>query len=158
MLPPFVLYGTDRMTGEDHPDVAEAWEQRLLTLEPTEPIAFRRQNSGDHEMPSLHLRDGLEPSGRTGFGLHVRGWPPAADGTSGLPRGLLGGVGGACQAPTFRNVTGVCRSALTCCAGLTEKETRQVGRNEIPRRGFFLPSIHRIRPGIPGRYITPQDK
>lgn len=38
----------------------------------TEPIAFRRQNFGDYEIPSLHLREGLEPAGRTGFGLHVR--------------------------------------------------------------------------------------
>ncbi|MGW2049844.1 NAD(P)H-dependent oxidoreductase [Streptomyces sp. NPDC001858] len=73
VLPPFVLYGADRMTGADYPDVAKAWEQRLLTLESTEPIAFRRQNYGDYEIPSLHLKEGLEPAGRTGFGLHVRG-------------------------------------------------------------------------------------
>ncbi|MEV1069147.1 NAD(P)H-dependent oxidoreductase [Streptomyces sp. NPDC050263] len=82
VLPPFVLYGADRMTGGDYPQVAKAgdypqvakaWEQRLLTLESTEPIAFRRQNFGDHEIPSLHLKEGLEPAGRTGFGLHVRG-------------------------------------------------------------------------------------
>ncbi|CAL9374909.1 Glutathione-regulated potassium-efflux system ancillary protein KefF [Nocardiopsis dassonvillei] len=73
VLPPFVVYGADRMTAEDYPDVAKAWEQRLLTLESTEPIAFRRQNSGDYEIPSLRLKEGLEPAGRTGFGLHVRG-------------------------------------------------------------------------------------
>lgn len=73
VLPPFVLYGTDRMSGEDFSDAAKAWEQRLLTLESTEPIAFRPQNSGAYEIPSLHLKEGLEPAGRTGFGLHVRG-------------------------------------------------------------------------------------
>jgi NAD(P)H dehydrogenase (quinone) len=73
VLPPFVLYGTDRLVDEDYPDVAKAWEQRLLTLESTSPIAFRPQNFGDYEIPSLHLRPGLEPPGRTGFGLHVRG-------------------------------------------------------------------------------------
>ncbi|WP_221350310.1 NAD(P)H-dependent oxidoreductase [Streptomyces beigongshangae] len=73
VLPPFVLYGADRTTTEDYPDIAKAWEQRLLTLESTEPIAFRRQNSGDYEIPSLHLKEGLEAAGRTGFGLHVRG-------------------------------------------------------------------------------------
>lgn len=73
VLPPFVLCGTDRMTDEDYPDVAKAWEQRLLTLESTEPIAFRRQNFGDYEIPSLYLKEELEPAGRTGFGLHVRG-------------------------------------------------------------------------------------
>ncbi|WP_122616974.1 NAD(P)H-dependent oxidoreductase [Streptomyces sp. Tu 4128] len=72
-VPPFVVYGADRMTVEDYPDVAKAWERRLLTLESTEPIPFRRQNFGDYEIPSLHLKEGLEPAGRTGFGLHVRG-------------------------------------------------------------------------------------
>ncbi|MFJ4677841.1 NAD(P)H-dependent oxidoreductase [Kitasatospora sp. NPDC088783] len=72
VLPPFVVYGGDRLAEQDYPAVAAAWEQRLLTLESTEPIAFRPQNSGDYEIPSLHLKDGLEPAGRTGFGLHVR--------------------------------------------------------------------------------------
>jgi NAD(P)H dehydrogenase (quinone) len=73
VLPPFVVYGADRMTDEDYRAAAEAWRQRLLTLETTEPIAFRRQNLGDYEIPSLHLKEGLEAPGRTGFGLHVRG-------------------------------------------------------------------------------------
>lgn len=73
VLPPFVLHGVDRMGVEEFPEVAKAWEERLLTLESTEPIAFRRQNFGDYEIPSLHLKEGLEPAGRTGFGLHVRG-------------------------------------------------------------------------------------
>ncbi|MFJ5228404.1 NAD(P)H-dependent oxidoreductase [Kitasatospora sp. NPDC088391] len=73
VLPPFVLHGTDRTTEEEYPRITAAWRERLLTLESTEPIAFRRQNFGDYEIPSLHLREGLEPAGRTGFGLHVRG-------------------------------------------------------------------------------------
>ncbi|GHG08384.1 NAD(P)H-dependent oxidoreductase [Streptomyces filamentosus] len=72
-LPPFVVYGADRMDEDGYADVAEAWRRRLLTLETTEPIPFRRQNAGDYEIPSLHLKEGLEPAGRTGFGLHVRG-------------------------------------------------------------------------------------
>lgn len=72
VLPPFVLYGADRMAREDYPDAAKAWQQRLLTLESTEPIPFRRQNFGDYDIPSLHLKPGLEPAGRTGFGLHTR--------------------------------------------------------------------------------------
>ncbi|MFF2554376.1 NAD(P)H-dependent oxidoreductase [Nocardia sp. NPDC058058] len=71
VLPPFVLYGSDRIGAEDYPDLAKAWEQRLLTLDSTEPIAFRRQNFGDYEIPSLQLRQGLEPLGRRGFGLHT---------------------------------------------------------------------------------------
>ncbi|WP_335981095.1 NAD(P)H-dependent oxidoreductase [Streptomyces sp. CA2R106] len=73
VLPPFVLHSTDRMTDEEYAAAAGAWEERLLTLETTEPIAFRPQNFGDYEIPSLHLKEGLEPAGRTGFGLHVRG-------------------------------------------------------------------------------------
>ncbi|MGW4206408.1 NAD(P)H-dependent oxidoreductase [Lentzea sp. NPDC004789] len=72
VLPPFVVYGANRMTGEDYTVVAKAWEQRLLTLTSTEPIPFRRQNFGDYEIPSLNLKEGLEPAGRKGFGLHVR--------------------------------------------------------------------------------------
>ncbi|MFF2190843.1 NAD(P)H-dependent oxidoreductase [Streptomyces sp. NPDC058155] len=71
-LPPFVLYGADRVNDNTFPDVAKAWQQRLLTLETTEPIPFRPQNFGDYEMPSLQLKEGLEPAGRTGFALHVR--------------------------------------------------------------------------------------
>ncbi|MBF6344755.1 NAD(P)H-dependent oxidoreductase [Nocardia cyriacigeorgica] len=73
VLPPFVVYGADRLPAEDYPDVAKAWQERLLMLESTEPIPFRRQNFGDYRLPSLELKPGLEPAGRTGFGLHVRG-------------------------------------------------------------------------------------
>ncbi|MDI2127701.1 NAD(P)H-dependent oxidoreductase [Yinghuangia seranimata] len=73
VLPPFVLHGTDRITEGGFEDAAKAWRERLLALETTEPIAFRRQNFGDYEVPSLRLKEGLERPGRTGFGLHVRG-------------------------------------------------------------------------------------
>lgn len=72
VLPPFVSYGADRMTEAGYADIAKAWEQRLLTLDSTAPIAFRQQNSGEYDIPSLRLKAGLEPAGRTGFGLHVR--------------------------------------------------------------------------------------
>ncbi|KAF2775368.1 MULTISPECIES: NAD(P)H-dependent oxidoreductase [unclassified Streptomyces] len=73
VLPPFVLYGADRLTQGAYDDAAKAWRERLLSLETTEPIAFRRQNFGDYEIPSLRLKQGLEVPGRHGFGLHVRG-------------------------------------------------------------------------------------
>ncbi|MFI6407119.1 NAD(P)H-dependent oxidoreductase [Streptomyces sp. NPDC050548] len=73
VLPPFVLYGTDKITDSDFEDAAKAWQERLLSLETTEPIPFRRQNFGDYEIPSLRLKEGLEAPGRKGFGLHVRG-------------------------------------------------------------------------------------
>ncbi|WP_318202705.1 NAD(P)H-dependent oxidoreductase [Streptomyces sp. SCL15-4] len=73
VLPPFVLYRTVRMSAEVFADAAEQWKKRLLTLEDTDPIPYRRQNDGDYEMPSLRLREGLEIPGRSGFGLHTAG-------------------------------------------------------------------------------------
>ncbi|EHN80336.1 NAD(P)H dehydrogenase [Streptomyces coelicoflavus ZG0656] len=73
VLPPFVLYGADRLTRGAWDDAVKAWRERLLSLETNEPVAFRRQNFGDYEMPSLRLKQGLEAPGRHGFGLHVRG-------------------------------------------------------------------------------------
>ncbi|MEV7414725.1 NAD(P)H-dependent oxidoreductase [Streptomyces sp. NPDC089919] len=70
VLPPFVLFGADRMSVEDYPDVAKAWRERLLTLETTDPVPYRRQNFGDYEIPSLHLKEGLETPGHSGFSLH----------------------------------------------------------------------------------------
>ncbi|MFY1683424.1 NAD(P)H-dependent oxidoreductase [Micromonospora sp. WMMD730] len=76
VLPPFVLYGADRISDDTFADAATRWKQRLLTLETTAPIAFRRQNFGDYEVPSLRLKEGLETAGRSGFSLHVRDQPP----------------------------------------------------------------------------------
>ncbi|UGQ11845.1 NAD(P)H-dependent oxidoreductase [Yinghuangia sp. ASG 101] len=76
VLPPFVLYGADRMTADDYPDAAKAWRQRLLTLDSTAPIPFRRQNSGDYDIPSLQLKPSQEPPGQTGFPLHTHPTPP----------------------------------------------------------------------------------
>ncbi|MER7962316.1 NAD(P)H-dependent oxidoreductase [Streptomyces ardesiacus] len=73
VLPPFVLHGADRLGEDGFEDAAKAWRERLLSLETTEPIAFRPQNHGDYEIPSLRLKQGLEEPGRSGFGLHVRG-------------------------------------------------------------------------------------
>lgn len=50
---------------------AELWKKRLLPLEDTDPIPYRRQNGGDYEIPSARLREGLETPGRSGFGLHI---------------------------------------------------------------------------------------
>ncbi|MEV4128142.1 NAD(P)H-dependent oxidoreductase [Nocardia sp. NPDC049707] len=72
VLPPFVTYGAHCLSPEDFTDTAKAWEQRLLSIEQTAPIAYRPQNGGDYELPALRLREGLEAKGRTGFGLHIR--------------------------------------------------------------------------------------
>lgn len=67
------MYGTTRVSPEDFADAAKVWEQRLLSLEETDPIPFRERNGGEYELPSLRLREGLEAPGGKGFGLHVRG-------------------------------------------------------------------------------------
>lgn len=71
-LPPFVVYGSDRLADDDFPALAREWDERLLGLETAEPIAYRRQNFGDYEIPSLALKEGVERHGREGFALHVR--------------------------------------------------------------------------------------
>jgi len=71
VLPPHVLYATNRLSSEDFSVAAKSWQRRLLTLADTEPVPYRRQNGGDYELPSLVLRDGLEAEGDKGFGLHV---------------------------------------------------------------------------------------
>jgi NAD(P)H dehydrogenase (quinone) len=47
-------------------------KERLLTLDTTEPIPFRKQNFGDYTMPELQLKPGLEQEGETGFSIHQR--------------------------------------------------------------------------------------
>jgi NAD(P)H dehydrogenase (quinone) len=50
--------------------VTEELGQRLDTLFTTEPIAFRPQNGGQYEIPSLILRSDISP-GQNGFAAHV---------------------------------------------------------------------------------------
>ncbi|CAL8465225.1 g4760 [Coccomyxa elongata] len=79
VLPPFVTF--DTFPGHVPP---ERWEkicadmkERLLTLDTTEPIAYRKQNFGDYTMPGLELKPGLEQPGETGFAIHTQKAPPA---------------------------------------------------------------------------------
>jgi len=71
VLPPFVAYRVGRRL--DVPQYAALTEKlgrRLDTLATTEPIAFRAQNGGDYEIPSLTLRDEIAP-GVTGYAAHL---------------------------------------------------------------------------------------
>jgi NAD(P)H dehydrogenase (quinone) len=70
VLPPFVLYRTGRVDDTAFAAATEALGQRLDDLWTTPPIAFRRQNGGDYEIPALTLREEVAP-GRTGFAAHV---------------------------------------------------------------------------------------
>ena len=70
VLPPFVVYRTGKVDAAAFVQVTEALGRRLDALATTTPIAYRRQNAGDYEIPAMTLRAGLAP-GREGFGVHV---------------------------------------------------------------------------------------
>ncbi len=53
-------------------------KERMLTLDTTEPIAYRKQNFGDYTMPALELKPGLEEPGETGFAIHTKKRAPAS--------------------------------------------------------------------------------
>ena len=71
VLPPFVAYRVGRRL--DAPQYAALTEQlgrRLDELATTLPLAFRAQNGGDYEIPSLTLRADVAP-GVTGYAAHL---------------------------------------------------------------------------------------
>ncbi|HDJ1440362.1 TPA: NAD(P)H-dependent oxidoreductase [Serratia rubidaea] len=69
VLPPQVLYRSDRMDDKRFTDLRNQLAQRLDGLAHTPPIPFRRQNGGDYDIPALTLRADLAP-GQGGFGVH----------------------------------------------------------------------------------------
>ncbi len=70
VLPPFVMYRTDRMNDERYASTCEALKQRLDNLAHVPPIAFRPQNAGAYDIPALTLRANLAPD-QTGLSIHV---------------------------------------------------------------------------------------
>jgi NAD(P)H dehydrogenase (quinone) len=70
VLPSVVIYRADTLDSARFETASLALQARLLALETTAPIPFRRQNFGDYHIPSGQLRDGLEPAGTSGFALH----------------------------------------------------------------------------------------
>ncbi|PWF24700.1 NAD(P)H dehydrogenase [Corticimicrobacter populi] len=71
VLPPHVIYRTGKIDDAGFEQVRKELGQRLDTLGTTTPIAFRKQNAGDYNIPELTLRTDLAP-GETGLGIHVR--------------------------------------------------------------------------------------
>lgn len=71
-LEPFLVFQSDRMTEERYRTEEARLVSRLEALFTERPIAYRRQNGGDYEIPSLRLRDGVEGSstGPHFFDLH----------------------------------------------------------------------------------------
>jgi len=70
VLPPFVVYRSGRMDEDRYAAITDGLGQRLDTLFSAPPIAYRPQNSGQYDIPSLILRPEVSP-GQTGFAAHV---------------------------------------------------------------------------------------
>ncbi|MBS1072971.1 flavodoxin family protein, partial [Gluconobacter cerinus] len=45
---------------------------RMSALTETPPIAYRQQNGGDYQIPTMQLLPNLEEPGITGFALHLQ--------------------------------------------------------------------------------------
>ncbi|CUB03841.1 Flavodoxin-like fold [Marinomonas fungiae] len=72
VLPPHVLYRTDRFTNEDFELASQNLKQIAQNFWGIEPIPFRKQNFGDYSIPDMQLKSGLETSGTAGFAIHKR--------------------------------------------------------------------------------------
>ncbi|KAI0478068.1 Flavodoxin-like protein [Xylaria cf. heliscus] len=70
VLPSFVVYQADRSDEVVFKATADELRQRLRSISITEPIAYRRQNGGDYEIPTLTLKPDLGDSSASGFSLH----------------------------------------------------------------------------------------
>ncbi|MBB4374100.1 NAD(P)H dehydrogenase (quinone) [Bradyrhizobium sp. cir1] len=71
VLPPFVVYKSDKLDEVAFAAIAARLHERMSTLATTSPIAYRRQNGDDYLIPSMQLRSGLGDPGLSGFALHV---------------------------------------------------------------------------------------
>lgn len=70
VLPPYVVYRTSKVDAPRYAHIESELGQRLDALWTTPSIAYRPQNGGDYDIPSLVLRDGIAP-GKTGFSAHI---------------------------------------------------------------------------------------
>ncbi|GAA5234906.1 NAD(P)H-dependent oxidoreductase [Verticiella sediminum] len=70
VLAPHVIYRTGKIDEAGFAAACTALGQRLDDLWTSAPIAFRKQNAGDYQIPALTLRPELAP-GKAGFGIHV---------------------------------------------------------------------------------------
>ena len=73
VLPPFLVHSADRMSEEGLAETAVAYRARLHNFFTDAPLAYRVQNGGDYEIPSLHLKEGLEGEGAIApYDLHFK--------------------------------------------------------------------------------------
>lgn len=69
VLPPFVIYQSERLTEGEWPAVADAYRQRIENLLTDDPIPFRTQNGGHYDEQQV-LKPGLG-SGESGSRIHL---------------------------------------------------------------------------------------
>lgn len=70
VLPPYAVYGADRIEADDHALLSKGLTEHLLDLERVAPLPYRTQNGGDYD-DHLVLRDHLAPE-RDGLQVHLR--------------------------------------------------------------------------------------
>ncbi len=69
VLPPFVVYQSDKLTEAEWPAVADTYKRRITGLFNDRPIAFRAQNGGHYDGQQV-----LKPelgAGESGTGIHL---------------------------------------------------------------------------------------
>lgn len=69
VLPPFVIYQSDRLSETEWPGIADAYERRIANLFVERPIPFRTQNGGHYD-DQQSLRPGLG-AGEGGTRIHL---------------------------------------------------------------------------------------
>ncbi|MDQ0504163.1 NAD(P)H-dependent oxidoreductase [Xanthobacter agilis] len=72
VLPPFVIYSTDRFDEARFEAAGQQLRVRMRTFETAALIPYRRQNGGDYHIPSMELRADLGATDLSGFALHLR--------------------------------------------------------------------------------------
>ncbi|MCG2841204.1 NAD(P)H-dependent oxidoreductase [Sandaracinobacter sp. RS1-74] len=72
VLPPFIVWGTDRLDAAGFETASSALRDRMQTLETIAPIPYRPLNGGDYAFPGMTLRPELGTADASGFRLHER--------------------------------------------------------------------------------------
>lgn len=70
VLPPFIIHKTGSIDRKRLNDIKADLANRLDQLESQSPIAFRKQNYGDYDIPALTLKANIAPE-KSGFASHI---------------------------------------------------------------------------------------
>ncbi|MFM2483256.1 NAD(P)H-dependent oxidoreductase [Celerinatantimonas sp. YJH-8] len=73
VLPPFIVYRAGKTDGTRFEQICSDLFQRLDTLDSTPAIPYLRQNGGAYAIPSLTLKDDVNPA-VIGFSAHISGF------------------------------------------------------------------------------------